>query len=507
MSFSKALGDVAQHTGCRFAGSAFAIALASGACAPAPNVDVDEPLPSLEAPETYSFLSRFPGEGEAPQNSVRYGGQSARHVLIAQLKNRIGALKDESFTDSDTNDVVALLQFDYDFKNAGGADSDPLPQLLQGTGSLEQQTFGDVGSLVSLKEKVAGIDNPYPRLLLGVADENLSPDELIQAWFTELADMVVQRGVDGNIPKDPAGNDIVSPFVMPDGRDLQQLLHKFLYGAVAYSQAADDYLDDDTEGKGLLSDNSQAVAGAPYTTLEHAWDEGFGYFGAARDYASYTDEEIAGKGGRSERQHGYFDADGNGLIDVGSELNLGHALNAAKRDLSAAGKNPDFDLTRDAFDAFVQGRTLISNAQGDLNDDDFAKLQKLRDDALGAWEKAIAATIVHYINDTLADMAAFGTDCENDAQNDCYRFLDHAKHWSEMKGFALALQFNPNAMMPPEDQEQLHGYMGLRPVLPNAEASDIQAYQTRLLDARALLGRVYGFSNDLLGDDMGKNGF
>ena len=31
------------------------------------------------------------------------------------------------------------------------------------------------------------------------------------------------------------------------------------------------------------------------TAMEHAWDEAFGYFGAARDYSRYTDEQLAGK--------------------------------------------------------------------------------------------------------------------------------------------------------------------------------------------------------------------
>ena len=59
------------------------------------------------------------------------------------------------------------------------------------------------------------------------------------------------------------------------------------------------------------------------------------------------------------------------------------------------------------------------------------ELKAHRDAALSAWEKAIAATVVHYINDVIGDMEA-----------EDYSFYDHAKHWSEMKGFALSFQFN-----------------------------------------------------------------
>ena len=80
--------------------------------------------------------------------------------------------------------------------------------------------------------------------------------------------------------------------------------------------------------------------------------------------------------------------------------------------------NVDIDLTAEAFDAFLAGRALIAEAGGALDDTQLAELRAFRDTAVGAWEKAIAATVVHYINDTLADMASFGTDD--------YDFLDHA---------------------------------------------------------------------------------
>ena len=53
---------------------------------------------------------------------------------------------------------------------------------------------------------------------------------------------------------------------------------KFLLGAVAFSQGADDYLDDDVAGKGLLVFGYIPAEGKKYSALEHAWDEGFGYF-------------------------------------------------------------------------------------------------------------------------------------------------------------------------------------------------------------------------------------
>ncbi|GAA3962888.1 hypothetical protein [Allohahella marinimesophila] len=52
---------------------------------------------------------------------------------------------------------------------------------------------------------------------------------------------------------------------------------------------------------------------------EHQYDEGFGYFGAARDYRAYSDEEIGGKPGR-EDWVGYHDTNGDNAIDLNADM-------------------------------------------------------------------------------------------------------------------------------------------------------------------------------------------
>ena len=237
------------------------------------------------------------------------------------------------------------------------------------------------------------------------------------------------------------------------------------------------------------------VAGQQYTALEHIWDEGFGYFGAARNYGNFTDDEIAKADGRADWQ-GANDSNQDGRIDFTSEYNFGHSVNAAKRD---RGSVVPTDYTKTAFDAFLDGRTLIVNAGGNLDEAQLAELQGYRDAAVGAWERAVAATIVHYVNSVLQDMGKFTGD---------YDFLDHAKHWSELKGFALALQFNVNhSPMTTARFAELQGYIGDRPVLPTAEMSAQEAYKQSLIDARTLVGDVYGFDTANLGDAEGVNGW
>ena len=72
------------------------------------------------------------------------------------------------------------------------------------------------------------------------------------------------------------------------------------------------------------------------TAGEHDFDEA-GYYGAARNMNDFTDDEAAGKGGREGFGNGYNDANGDGSIDVRSEVVLGHAQNCAKRDRGSDG--------------------------------------------------------------------------------------------------------------------------------------------------------------------------
>ena len=131
-----------------------------------------------------------------------------------------------------------------------------------------------------------------------------------------------------------------------------------------------------------------------------------------------------------------------------------------------------------------------------------------RDKALVNWEKAISATVIHYINDVLGDMAK-PMACDVDDQGrlvdtDCkaYSFEGHAKHWSELKGFALSLQFNRLSPLGDERFAELHTLLGDAPALPNVDgvysdedADGVADYEAALLDARAIVGTAYSFDS------------
>jgi hypothetical protein len=453
----------------------------------------EAPPGDLSIPDTYSFESAFvPGE-----SSVNYTGQTARHVLLKDLTATIGGLTasidSETFAANAEGDVLALM--DYYFRFDGDSYGEET-FLLATTPAPLQSTWNDISEGRQLVDKIAGNDSSTDHVdwttdFQGWTDASISqhggdityPEGLVIAFFETIEANAIAR-TNGETRQGPGGEDL-PVYVTATGLDLQQLTEKFINGALAFSQGADDYLDDDVEGKGLLADNLVQDGIRSWTALEHQWDEAFGYFGAARDYGDYTDDEIAAAGGRPEYASGYHDTNGDGAIDLSSEYIFGASSNTAKRDRTASAAAPT-DLTEQAFNAFVRGRAIITNAVGrEFTDAEFAALVEQRDLAVEAWEMALAATAIHYVNDTLGDMEKFGTSD--------YSFIDHAKHWSELKGFALSLQFNPASRVTDEQFVELHALLGDAPVLATATEAHIEGYRADLLAARTLLGDAYGF--------------
>jgi len=371
-----------------------------------------------------------------------------------------------------------------------------LPSLTEDGDDLCQSTYEDLAGS-NLIDKLAGQDavtdhSDWSTDFVGwqsttgltVPTDVETPVNLLDTFIATFEAQVIACVLDVDAcPEDPSGAALPL-YVTPEGHDLAQLVEKFLFSAMNFSQGTDDYLDDDVDGKGILVGNAEADEGEAYSPLEHHWDEGYGYFGAARDYADYTDEEIRAAGGRPQYANGYHDLDGDSCIDLYSEYNLAASTNAAKRD---DGSTSGTDYTQEIFDAWIQGRWIIASAGGDLDEDQMADLQAQRDIIVSVWEKALAATVVHYINDTIADMEACGTDG--------YSFTDHAKHWSEMKGFALSFQFNPRSPWNTDD----HDFAALHDLLDDAPvpcAGDTSAYETDLLSARDAIQAAYGFAEE-----------
>ena len=390
----------------------------------------------IEVPPAYVFDSRFV-QGES---SVAYSGQTVRNLLLQDLKVLIDSLAKDGAQPIAVQDMVNLYAYDDALNLQSLSTAGAMPVL--------ESHYSAISTGKSLSGKISG------DVVIGY---NRTADDLVNGWFQIIADN----------SQDPAKLGTPAVYTTDDGVDLTQMINKVLIGAVPYYQATGVYL------AGLLErDNSEARNGTdPYTSMEHGWDEAFGYFGAARDYFRYTDAELAG--GVDDFT---FDSNGDGNIDFKSEYNFGLSRNAGKRDKGGSG----VDFTREIFDAFLRGRTFIANQGTEVD------IIQQRELAANGMEKVIAATIVHYVNDTLSDMSNLGTDAENR--------VNLNKHWAEMKGFTVALQYNPFKLIGDGQLQELHGIMG---EAPSYDAPGTPAYDTTVRNynrAKDVLQAAYGFS-------------
>lgn len=398
---------------------------------------LEEGAATITVPQAYVFDSRF----TAGESSVSYSGQVVRNLLLQDLKSLTDSVGKDGGRSVDVADMLKLYEYD-----------DAL-NLKTGT------TTGSLSASESYYSKLSTGKN----LVGKISDEivigyNRTADNLVREWFKTIAENSQDR--------DKLGTPMA--YTSDDGVDMSQMINKVLIGAVPYYQATGVYLG------GLLErDNSEARNGTdPYTAMEHGWDEAFGYFGAARDYSRYTDAQLAGS-----VDDFTFDSNSDGSIDFKSEYNFGLSRNAGKRDKGGSG----VDFTQEIFSAFLAGRTAITN-QGSV-----AEISAYRQTAANGMEKVIAATVVHYINDTLSDMSKLGTGEENIANLN--------KHWAEMKGYTVALQYNPFRLITDGQLAELHGIMGKAPIYDGPGSNAYNTQVNNYKRAKDVMQAAYGFSN------------
>ena len=472
----------------------------------------------------------------AGNDTVSYTGQTARHVLINEL-----LIAMTSLTRSDPRSVQQILdqQFHLYYNNRQEStdtdnvlDGEPIRFSLAGSASLvtntnnpSDLTLASISPGKNLKDKLAGNDKCHHILAQGNATAACAdgergefvgwnfglsadplvrtPNDLITFLFQSFAEEASsdQLRTIATVASDVT--PVSSANVNALGHDFVQLIQKFLLGALTFSQATADYLSDDFSSEANLA----LREGKFDTEGQHNWDEAFGYYGAARNAASYTDLEARAKSGRESYRYGYNDTNGDNLIDVRAEVMLGNSVNCAKRDAGSAGNASPTSFTEDAFDAFISGRKILQEAgdAGQLSEAMQANLDAHILQAAQTWEKCIAATVVHYINDLLTDITKFVDGKFADLDN----YYDYAKHWSEMKGFALGLQFSPFSPFRQAgsgytiyDLQTVLQAMGDAPVLADGSQlgqpyqGGIASYQQSLLSARDTLQDVYGFDSE-----------
>ena len=327
-------------------------------------------------------------------HSVAYTGQMARHVLHTSAKKLVskGASLDQTTAYFNTKEPGRII--------ISPVSKDGFPVL---------ETHMDT---ISKGKNLSG--KAYKGLISGM------PGNLTGA---ELLDLMLEKSAATEKGFDPL-----------TGYDYTQLISKFTMGAVFYNQAVDNYLDEKLAAD--VHPNSKAYKkGKAYTGKEHVWDEAFGYFGAPAHTMELTAAEVYGIAKQKADSFDKADYNNDGKVSLVTEMAFAHAYYAASFD-----KGGKTTYLHTIVQAFLDGRNLISSANGEaLTDDQRSTLMGYVQVIKVQWQRLIAEAVFKYAGSVYGDIEKLEATIEanGDAKN-IYR--KYAKHWGELKGFALALE-------------------------------------------------------------------
>lgn len=345
------------------------------------------------AAQDYAFDVTLKGYQGNASSSVSYGGQIARHALHNSLKKAAGK------GDAD------LMSAYFSSKKSGLTLLDPVSK----DGFPIKQTKID-----ELSKGKDLLSSAYDGVITGWPG-NPTGQELLQ----QLVDLA---------GKTKQGYDPVN------GYDYVQLISKFAMGAVFYNRAVNHYLDEKLE-VGQYPNNKSYKKGTVYTGKEHVWDEAFGYFGAPANGLSLTAKEVVQVTKQNPAVFAKADANGDGVIDLKSEMAFAHAYYAASIDASA-GTNYFHTIMQ----AFVDGRQLIFDAKGkELTKAQHTELKAYAKTIATAWQQVIAEAAYKYAGSVYADLEKIAV-IEEAHGEVAKAYRNYVKHWGELKGFALALE-------------------------------------------------------------------
>ena len=218
------------------------------------------------------------------------------------------------------------------------------------------------------------------------------------------------------------------------GYDYTQLISKFTMGAVFYNQAVDNYLDEKLAAD--VNPNDKAYKeGKPYTGKEHVWDEAFGYFGAPAHTMELTAADVYGIAKQKADSFEKADYNQDGKVSLITEMAFAHAYYAAAFDKGGKTK-----YLHTIVQAFIDGRNLITSANGAaLTDSQRSELMGYAQVIKTQWQRLIAEAVFKYAGSVYGDIEKLETIIA--ANGDVVKvYRAYAKHWGELKGFALALE-------------------------------------------------------------------
>lgn len=315
----------------------------------------------------------------------KYSKQIAIALLATSMFTFSSCSKDDDVTEEITQEITS---FDYNFSNASYTGQLERIALLEelsvkAKGASAEKTIVTAADLQTLFSKTS--DG-------GKQLENKTDSEgatKIKTWFDALetaskSEVSAEDGKAGRLSK----SETSAYLYTSTGLEPAQLIEKGIMGACFYFQATgiDGYLSSTNQGEGLLVDNTTNVEGKDYTSLQHHWDEAFGYFGAPTTLTNLTTD--------------------------GAKFHAKYSLK---------GENGGLNITNDIMKAFYLGRKAI----------DDKNLEEAKKQALivkEKWELTIVAAAIHYLNG--AGSTSFTSN------------VDRLHKLSEARAFIWSLNFN-----------------------------------------------------------------
>ncbi len=361
-------------------------------------VAVSLAVSGLSSAQTYGpnpiTLKRYSGD---ETDSTAYTGQAARQVLHTSLKKLAG--KGDG---SNAAELKKRMMQYYAGKDEGRKIIDP---ASRDGFTIAQSEVDQISGGVNLKDKTyKGIVDGWPGKMTG----------------PEVLEFMIDKAAQAKGGYDPL-----------TGYNYPQLISKFAMGAVFYHQAVDNYLDEKLEADNKPN-NKPYGEGRHYTGKEHSWDEGFGYFGAPAHAMTLDASQAYGIAKRKDQAVADYNKDGK--VDLYREMTYAHAYYAADSDKTGT------DYLHTIFKAFLDGRRLIAGANGEvLSDEQRIQLKAHAKTIKTQWEKVIAEAVFKYAGSVYKDLEKLQTIIESGG-NAGDTFKAYAKHWGEMKGFAMTLE-------------------------------------------------------------------
>jgi len=424
----------------------FTLPLALLACG---NDDLDPD--AINAPDIYEFTSLT--DPSAP-SSVEYLEATTRLTLINELENLIesselselGENEGEAAVIERLNRVyeqgtknehptnLANTNIYTDQNGATPIQNFDLPEELD----LIQNDFSDLKADINLKDIMPGIlqdlhyRNPVDSekgLFIGWTITNFSNGD-------EVANQLIQQCFKGIAILLSDSDDTTDHIQMFGGTDYKAFAISFLKATITYHQLTAVHLDI----QDLLTSNPGATQTESYTEIQHQWDLAFGYFGGRKNYLKHKSLPP------------YNDDNFDEKIDLSSEYNFYLANEARSRDNTPV---PETNFSYDIIENFLLGRTVINNSFRESNNEWQEEIPYYTNRILVNIEKLMAANLIHHLNEIkyTAKFYLLGDDYKR----------NYFTAWSNSKGVALALQFNPNSTLSRDQLIEINDLIGGKP--------------------------------------------